>query len=118
VELKQTVTSMKSHTSPHPLITLPQSTQHTLYLIREELKSRKLFHALHEAGLDDCYFQPHLDLLIMQALGLDDDNDETFTRYDDILEKRSRKIEAFNDSVMKQAMKVYGELVELGKVKS
>jgi hypothetical protein len=107
---------MKS--TPYPLITLPQSTQHTLYLIREELKSRRLFHALHKAGLDDCYFQPHLDALIMQSLGLDDDNDETFTLYDDILEKRSRKIEAFNDSVMKQAMKVYGELVALRKVNS
>lgn len=37
-----------------PIVKLPSKLQMTLYLIKEELKSRKLFHALREAGLDDC----------------------------------------------------------------
>lgn len=94
-----------------PLIKLPTEDQLTLYLIKEELKSRKLFHALHEVGLDDCYFQPHLDSLILRSVGLDDHTDETFARYDAILDKRSKKIEADYDSIMKQALKVYHELL-------
>ncbi len=94
-----------------PLVKLPSQTQMSLYLIKEELKSRKLFHALHEVGLDDCYFQPHLDSLILRSVGLDDHTDDTFTIYDTILDKRSKKIEADYDSITKQALKAYHELL-------
>lgn len=98
-----------------PLIKVPAGLQVTLYLIKEELKTRKLFHALHTVGFDDCYFQPHLDSLIMNSLDIDDGTDETFAIYDDLMEKRSHKIDASNDSIMKQALKVYNELVNLKK---
>ena len=94
-----------------PLVKLPSQTQMSLYLIKEELKSRKLFHALHEVGLDDCYFQPHLDSLILRSVGLDDHTDDTFTIYDTILDKRSKKIEADYDSITKQTLKAYHELL-------
>jgi hypothetical protein len=100
-----------------PLVRLPDEHQQTLYLIREELKTRKFFQALHRVGLDDCYFRAHLDSLIMRSIGLDDGTDETFITYDEILEKRSRKIEADNDSIMKQALKVYIELQAVKKQK-
>jgi hypothetical protein len=98
-----------------PLIKLPPETQNCLYLIKEELKCRKLFHVLHLIGLDDCYFQPHLDSLIMGILNMDDGRDETFSIYDKIMERRSRKIDADNDSIMKQALKVYHELLDAKK---
>ncbi len=101
--------------SPYPLVKLSSEVQVQLYLIKEELKSRKLFHALHEVGLDDCYFQPHLDSLILKSIGLDNHTDETFVKYDDIVERRSKKIEADYESIMKQALKVYIELLELKK---
>ena len=101
-----------------PLVRIPDDTQQTLYLIREELKSRKLFQALHQVGLDDCYFQPHLDSLILKTIGLDNHTDETFIKYDDIVEKRSKKIDADYESIMKQALKVYMELIELKKTLS
>jgi hypothetical protein len=88
------------------LVTLPPPVQTVLFLIREELKSRKLFHTLNKAGITNCYFQPHLDELILDSLGI-----ETFATYTIIFDKRSRKIEADNDSVMKQALKVYHELL-------
>lgn len=47
----------------------------------------------------------------MRSLGLDEDCDETCTRYFQIMHRRSRKIEATPESVMKQAMKVYHELM-------
>jgi len=104
---------MKTQEIKYPLVKLPAEAQISLYLIREELKSRRLFQSLHQVGLDDCWFQPHLDSLILESMGMEEYNDEMFARYDAILEKRSRKIEASNDSVMKQAMKVYGELCSL-----
>lgn len=94
-----------------PIVRLPIRAENALYLIKEELKSRKLFHALHEVGIDDCYFQPHLDILIMESMGLRDGTDETFRIYDAIMDRRSKKIEADHDSIMKQAMKVYHELL-------
>ena len=102
--------------NPHsPIVKLPTDAQISLYLIKEELKCRKLFQALHEVGLDDCYFQPHLDSLILRSVGLDDGTDETFNTYYEILERRSRKIQADNDSIMKQALKAYMELTRLRK---
>lgn len=52
-------------------------------------------------------------------MGLCDGTDETFRIYDEIIDRRSQKIEADNDSIMKQALKVYHELLnvkeELGR---
>jgi len=103
---------MKIRNMRYPLVKLPTDVQLSLYLIREEMKSRKFFHTLQHAGLDDCYYQPHLDTLILQSIRFDDGSDETYNVYDAIIEKRSRKIEADNDSIMKQALKVYNELIE------
>ncbi|HWA34210.1 MAG TPA: hypothetical protein VG737_08780 [Cyclobacteriaceae bacterium] len=98
-----------------PLAKLPDKLDSVLFLLREELKSRKLFHALHIAGLDDCFFQPHLDGLITRTIGLYDGKDETFNAYDEIMDRRSKKIEEHNESVMKQAMKAYIEIIALKK---
>lgn len=106
---------MKLNNPRFPPVKLPSETQICLYLIKEELKSRKLFHILHKVGLDDRYFQPHLDSLIVHSLGIDNNTDETFAIYDAIIEKRSRKIEADNDSIIKQSLKVYHELFDAKK---
>lgn len=103
---------MKLKHSKFQLVKLPQGMDLTLFLIREELKSQKFFNGLHKAGLDDCYYQPHLDKLILASVGLDDGTDETYDLYFRIMEKRSKKIEPDNDSVMKQAFKVYVELMK------
>ncbi len=102
---------------PHyriPLVRLPADMDQTLYLIREELKSRKLFHALHEVGIDDCYFQPHLDSLILRSLGIEA-TDATFEKYNTIMNKRSKKIEADLQVITRQAIKVHHELTLLKK---
>ncbi|HEY3405377.1 MAG TPA: hypothetical protein VGK59_18455 [Ohtaekwangia sp.] len=84
-----------------------------MFLIKEELKSCKLFDILEQAVITDCHFQPHLDELILSSMGMNDQKDETFTLYNTIMEKRSRKIKAGNSSAMKQALKVYMELREV-----
>jgi hypothetical protein len=101
---------MKYNTSRFPLVKLPPSIDVALYLIREELKSRKLFNILHKAGLDDCDYQPHLDRLILATVGLDDESDEVFDFYNRIMEKRCKKIHSDKQSVVKQALKVYTAL--------
>jgi hypothetical protein len=106
-----TLLFMEPFQAKFPLVKLPSGMEQTLYLIREELKSRKLFWALHEVGLDDCYFQPHLDSLILRGLGIDS-SDENFTRYMDIMDKRSKKIDADQQSITKQALKAYNELLK------
>jgi hypothetical protein len=95
----------------YPLVKLPPSIDLTLFLIREELKSQKFFNGLQKVGLHDCYYQAHLVKAILYHVGLDDGTDATFEFYYKLIEKRSKKIEANNDSVMKQAFKVYMELM-------
>lgn len=63
-------------------------------------------------GLDDCYFQPHLDTLILNSPGMDEDTGEIFDAYYEIMVRRSQKIDAGNDSMMTQALKAYNELLE------
>ncbi|MEJ0056987.1 MAG: hypothetical protein WDN75_15830 [Bacteroidota bacterium] len=92
------------------LVKLPDDLQVLLYLIREELKGRKLFHALDQAGLGDCDYQPHLDSLILQFAGLES-NDEIFEAYEKIMEKRSQKIRDDDESITQQALKVYRKLM-------
>jgi hypothetical protein len=102
---------MKYNTSRFPLVKLPPSIDVALYLIREELKSQKFFHALSKAGIDDIYYQPHLGRAILMNLGMDDGRDETFQFYYRVIEKRRKKIGMDNESIVKQAFKVYNELI-------
>ena len=104
---------MKSALHAFPLVKLPYSIDKILYLIREELKSQKFFSSLQKCGIDDCYYQPQLGRLILQEMGLDDGSDEIFNTYCDIIEKRLKKVEPDGKTLMKQAMKVYVELVKL-----
>lgn len=106
---------MKLRNMHYPLVKLPSDTQIALFLIKEELKTRKLFQALHEAGLDDCYYQPHLDTLILQSVGVYDGTDETFEVYTEIMDRRSKKIDMDHELIVKQAMKAYIELKNLKK---
>lgn len=94
-----------------PLVKLPADTQVTLYLIKQELKIRRFFNTLAEVGLDSCDYEPHLDDLILQRMGMDGHTDETFDAYYEIMERRSRKIGTDEGSVVKQAMKAYVELM-------
>lgn len=95
----------------YPLVKLPRKIDYCLFLIKEELKSRRFFEGLHSVGIDDVYLKPHLDILILKSVGLDDGTDETAEFYFKIIERRARKVEADNDSIVTQALKVYLELL-------
>src|SRR4051812_27176335 len=106
---------MKLKNMRYPLVKVPSDTQVALFLIKEELKTRKLFRALHQVGLDDCYYQPHLDALILQSVGVYDGTDETFGVYTEIMDRRSKKIGMDNELIVGQALKAYMELKRLKK---
>ena len=94
-----------------PLVKLPQKIDYCLFLIKEELKSRRFFEGLHGVGVDDVYLQPHLDKLILKSVGLDDGTDATSEFYFKVMERRTKKIQGDNDSIVTQALKVYIELI-------
>jgi hypothetical protein len=94
-----------------PLAKLPQSTDTLLFLISQELKIRKLFNGLHKAGIEECSFTPCLDRLILAEIGIEDVTDEVVEYYCDVMDKRSRKIKPNRESIMKQALKAYRELI-------
>jgi len=108
---------MKSQNKGYPLVKLPSETQLSLFLITEELKIRKLFNTLREIGIEDCYYEPDLSFLILKSVGLNDGKDETFYHFSDLMDKRSEKIKPEHDSIMKQALKVYQELMNEKKKK-
>jgi len=95
----------------YPFIKLPKKIELVLFLIQAELKTRKFFNGLRNVGLDDCDYQCNFNALIADCIGFDDQRDEDFSRFDQILEKYSEKVEPDNESLMKQVMNAYVELV-------
>ncbi|HTJ53215.1 MAG TPA: hypothetical protein VL443_27360 [Cyclobacteriaceae bacterium] len=92
----------------HQLLTKKEIT---LQLIKEELKSRKFFNALLDLGLDNCPYQSNLDDLIMNFVGLNDDADETFDFYYDVMDRHGKLITANKESIGRQALEAYDELM-------
>jgi hypothetical protein len=90
------------------------TTDHIIFLIGEELKSRRFFNTLQEMGLDDSHFQPHLDEAIMACLGLDDSN-ATLDFYFTVMSEHASKIGIKSESVTGEAKRVYEKLVANGR---
>jgi hypothetical protein len=93
-----------------PLIRL-DAIEATVFLIREELKLRKLFRPLARLGVIENSFEIHLDDIILLRLEYDD-SDVAFERYNRILDKRSRKVNDSPSSATKQAKRAYHELIK------
>lgn len=89
------------------LVKLPSNIELVLYMIKEGLKTTKVFNGLARVGLDDCYFQSYFGTLVLAYMGFDERDDKLNDFYVDLIEKYSDKIEADNDSIMKYAFEVY-----------
>lgn len=101
---------MNEVTRNYPVMKLPSHTELTLQLIREELKCRKFFNTLRKLGFHDCPYQPNLDNLIMAYVGLPDNDDQAFNFYYTVMDTHSELINETKESVIEQALEVYGEL--------
>lgn len=99
---------MKKKDYPH--VSAPERSALALYLICEELKSRKFFSGLQRLGLDYCFYQPHLDKPILAAAGLEE-SDEVYKFYFRLIERCSRKLREEDESVTRQARRVWDALV-------
>jgi hypothetical protein len=97
----------------YPFIKLPSKVEATLFLIREELKSRSFFNRLEKVGFLEPNAQTHLHALIADNLGIDIHRDEDFEEFDNILDEASEDVEASmeNDDLMAIVLKVYVKLM-------
>jgi hypothetical protein len=99
--------------TPNPVpASMPSHQTLILSLISEELKSRRFFNTLHQLGLDNPHYQPRLDELILQCLGLTDESNETFDFYCAVMDEHAAQIGIKKESVEAQAKEVYEKLRE------
>jgi hypothetical protein len=61
--------------------------------------------------MDNPSYRPHLDDLILQCLGLNDDKNETFDFYCAVMNAHAEKIGIKEETVKEQAKVVYEKLV-------
>ncbi|WP_333820809.1 hypothetical protein [Ohtaekwangia sp.] len=97
------------------LIKLPSSIQTIIFLLKEDIKNQKLFNSLREIGLEDSPYQSDLCSVILPAIGLDSDNDETISLYIALLKKYSAASEPTVTSFTEQAFHLYAELSSFNK---
>lgn len=68
--------------SNSPLVKLPQEIDLTLFLIREELKSKKFTNDLENIGFDLTFFSSDFSRIICSLIGLNNRTDEFYEWYD------------------------------------
>lgn len=81
-----------------------------LFLIREELKSRKFFNILMHAGLDYTPFRPHLDEAILAGLSLDAEENAVLDFYERVMDAHAEQITQKQEAIASEAIRVYEEL--------
>jgi len=96
---------------PHyPLVQLPSRMELLLFLIKEDIKSRKFFNGLRELGLDDAWYGSELSTLIIAYAGLDSESD-AHTDFYYHLTCRHLQFQNDRESLMQSAVNVYTELM-------
>lgn len=89
---------------------MPNNETLALFLIGEELKSRRVFNTLQALGLENSYYQPHLDEMILRCVGLTDDSNETFEFYSSAMDGGAGRIGIKQLEVCEEAKRVYEKL--------
>lgn len=97
---------------------MPSNETLALFLIGEELKSRRFFNTLQALGLDNSYYQPHLDEMILRCVGLTDESNETFEFYSAVIDEGAGRIGVKQEEVSEEAKMVYERLMTRSSVKS
>ena len=92
---------------------LASHKQVTIYLIEQQLKSKRFFDDLESIGLGPYDFEPNLDHLILKNVELDDGTDKTYMPYSKVLDKHSEQLKPEFRAIQRQAVKMYNELMTL-----
>jgi len=82
-----------------------------VFLIVEELKARKLLHALKSIGCDDCFCVPDLCDLVLAYAGFDDRPNDLYDFYFAQLDRHCEKVNHENERPMRDALKIFTALV-------
>lgn len=94
-----------------PLYKLPSEAELLLFLIQEDLKSRKIFNGLRNLDLDGCHYESDLGNLILKYAGFEEVTDAVYDLYYDLLNRCAENMKADNASVSQKAFEVYMELM-------
>jgi hypothetical protein len=78
------------------LVKLPEDIDLTLFLIREELKSFKLYEDLRKVGFEECPYQSDFTTAIFKYAGFDDLTDDLLEFYVSLLTRHTETIEPGN----------------------
>lgn len=82
-----------------------------VFLIAADLKSRKLLNALTEIGCDACFCITDFCDVVFASVGFDDRPNELYDFYFELLDRECNKVNHENDTPIKEAYKIYTELV-------
>ncbi|HTH57857.1 MAG TPA: hypothetical protein VL728_17540 [Cyclobacteriaceae bacterium] len=82
-----------------------------ILLIREELKSRKFFSHLHQAGLEGSIYQTDLNEAILTLLGITDPTNEVYDFYHRLMEKHSTELTPEEKDMTLKAKVVWRKLM-------
>jgi hypothetical protein len=102
-------------TSKQPLFRHSEHMEQALFLIREQLKSRRFFNALRSLGLTDASGEVHLEAMILYIMNMDDGSDEVANFISNLLDKHSKELNDDEQSIDKSALEVYCELLRKAK---
>jgi len=86
-----------------PLIKIPQKEEFTIFLIREELKSRKLTMDLNKIGFESSICISDFSHLIFSAIGFDNNSDVLYEWYILQLDKFCKEIDLTDDVSISEA---------------
>jgi DNA-binding XRE family transcriptional regulator len=91
---------------------VPEDTrlQISVFLISEDLKTRKLVNGLIYIGCDSCFCVGELCDLVLAYMGFDDRPNDLYTFYFELLDRYCEKVSYENDRPIKEALLIYAEL--------
>jgi DNA-binding XRE family transcriptional regulator len=84
--------------------------QISVFLISEDLKTRKLVNGLINIGCDSCFCVGELCDLVLAYMGFDDRPNNLYTFYFELLDRHCEKVSYENDRPIKEALLIYAEL--------
>jgi DNA-binding XRE family transcriptional regulator len=82
-----------------------------VFLISEDLKARKLINGLLNIGCDTCFCVGELCDLVLAYAGFEERPGELYDFYFGLLDRYCEEVSHENDRPVKEALKIYGELM-------
>lgn len=93
-------------------VDVPRKIEVPIFLIRHELKLRMVYQTLETIATVDCYFESHLDRLILASLQMWDTTDETYEFYFSLMNKWTKEVDSDPDVITRRALKIYNALMK------